>query len=91
MDAFYIVRIAMVVYMKKVFVDVLVKCTTNGQKLPIAVTWEDGRKYTVDKISDIRQAASLKVGGQGVRYKCRICGKDTFLWLEDGKWFMEGK
>lgn len=77
--------------MKKVFVDVVLKCSRDGRQTPLTVIWEDGRTYEVDKVLDFRQAASLKVGGQGLRYKCRICGHETFLWLEDGKWFVEGK
>ena len=77
--------------MKKVFVDVVVKHKKDGQKFPLTVIWENGMKYSVDRVLDIRRAASLKVGGQGWRYKCRIHGKETFLWLEDGRWFVEAK
>lgn len=77
--------------MRKVFVDVVVRHTKDGSKIPLTIVWEDGRKYDIDKVTDTRPAASLKVGGQGMRYKCRICGKYTFLWLEDGRWFVEGK
>lgn len=77
--------------MRKVFVDVVVKYTKDGQKIPLALIWEDGRKYDIDRVTDIRRAASLKAGGQGLRYKCRISGRETYLWLEDDRWFMEGK
>ncbi|HHV59290.1 MAG TPA: hypothetical protein GXX49_03155 [Clostridiaceae bacterium] len=77
--------------MRKVFVDVIVQYTKEGQKVPLAVIWEDGRRYEIDKVTDVRRAASLKVGGQGLRYKCRISGNETFLWLEEGKWFVEAK
>lgn len=77
--------------MSKVFVEVLVKYTKDGQKVPVTVTWEDGRTYAIDKVTDVRRAASLKAGGQGWRYLCRIRGRETFLWLEEDKWFVEGK
>ncbi len=78
--------------MRKVFVEVIVKYTRDGKKVPLSITWEDGRKYIIDKVTDIRKAASLKVGGRGIRYKCRIYGKETYLWFEDdGRWFVEGK
>jgi hypothetical protein len=39
-----------------------------------------------------KRAASLKAGGQGQRFTCRVAGKEVYLYLEDGnKWFMEGK
>lgn len=45
----------------------------------------------VDKVLEVKKAASLKVGGQGMRYTCKVCGKQTYLFLEDGRWFVEGK
>lgn len=77
--------------MRKVFVDVIVKYTKDGNKIPLRVIWEDGRRFEVDRIIDIRRAASLKAGGQGLRFKCRICGYETFLWLEEDRWFVEAK
>jgi hypothetical protein len=77
--------------MKKVFVDVLVKYTKDGRLIPLTVMWEDGRRFEIDKVLEEKKAASLKVGGQGLRYKCRIYSKEIFLWLEDGKWFVEAK
>ena len=77
--------------MRKVIVEVDVKFTRDGQKLPMTVFWGDGKKYDIDKVTDIRRAASLKVGGQGMRYNCSIHGKETYLWFEDDKWFVEAK
>ena len=75
--------------MRKVFVDIIVKFTKEGTTIPLSVIWEDGRMFDIDRVLDIRRAASLKAGGQGMRYKCRIRGRETFLWYEDGKWFVE--
>ncbi len=76
---------------RKVFVDVIVRFTKEGVKLPLSVICEDGRRFHVDRVLDIRHAASLKAGGQGIRYKCHISGRETFLWLEDEKWFVEAR
>ena len=51
--------------------------------------WEDGRKFPIDRVMDVRQAASLKAGGQGMRYTCRIAGKEVYLFCDEGKWFLE--
>ena len=75
--------------MKKEYIDVITKYTSVGEIIPLSIIWNDGRTFTVDKVIDIRRAASLKVGGQGVRYTCRISGKEKYMWLEDGKWFVE--
>lgn len=77
--------------MGKVFVEVVAKFTKDGRKIPLTITWEDGRRFDIDKVTDTRRAASLKAGGQGVRYSCCINGRETYLWLEEDKWFVEGK
>ncbi len=77
--------------MRKVFVETLVKCSAEGQQVPLEIVWEDGRSFSIDKITEIKKAASLKVGGQGLRYTCRVHGKETYLFLEEDRWFMEGR
>ena len=77
--------------MEKVFIEVVVKYTIDGRQIPLAIIWETGKKYHIDRVIDVKRAASLKAGGQGLRYKCRIKGLETFLWLEDDKWFVEKK
>ena len=81
----------------KVYVEVLVDHDANGRMLPREITWEDGMKYPIDKVLDIRQAAS-RVGGQGDRYTIRVLGKERYLFFERstnlmgnfiGRWFVE--
>jgi len=75
--------------MRKVFVDVTATFSKDGKLLPRSFVWEDGRRYEIDKVLDSRRAASLKAGGQGQRYRCRVSGREIYLFLEDGKWFIE--
>ena len=56
---------------------------------PTSIVWEDGRVFSVDRILDVRQAPSLKGGGLGIRYTCRICGKVVNLYNDENHWFME--
>ena len=78
--------------MRKVYIAVTADFDGNGRILPRSFTWEDGKHYTIDRVKDIRQAASLKVGVIGLRYLVSICGKEVYMWLENGsKWFMDGK
>ena len=44
----------------KVYVDVLVEFNEDGVMLPRLITWEDGSKYEVDRVVDIRPAAAMK-------------------------------
>lgn len=75
----------------KVYVDVYTKHSKDGVILPLIISWDDGREFCVDKVTDIRPAASLKAGGAGIRYTCRIGNRQTFLFLEDKRWFVEAK
>ncbi|MDY3617647.1 hypothetical protein [Agathobaculum sp.] len=75
----------------KVYVDVLAAWTADGWIIPKVVKWEDGRKFPIDRILDVRPAASLKAGGAGMRYTVRIGRTQSFLFLEDDRWFVEAK
>jgi len=43
----------------------------------------------VDRVLDVRPAASLKAGGAGTRYTVRIRGRQTYLFREEDRWFVE--
>ena len=75
---------------RKVFVEVNVKFDSEGSMIPLSITWEDGRLFEIDKVTDIRKAASLKAGGIGVRYTIMTNRKQTYLWYEEPRWFVEG-
>lgn len=53
----------------KVYVDVLAVFSREGELIPTAFVWEDGRKYAIDKVSKPERCASRKAGGTGYRYK----------------------
>ena len=77
---------------RKRYVEVIAHYDPEGQIKPLAIYWPENRElYEVDKVLDVRPAASLKGGGAGIRYTCRIKGRETYIWLEDTKWFVEEK
>lgn len=76
--------------MKK-YVDMIVRYTEDGQIIPLAVRWSPDQLFEIDRVLDVRQAASLRAGGTGIRYLCRIKGQERFIWLEENKWFVEAK
>ena len=78
---------------EKIYVAIDAHFNPDGKLIPTAIIWTDGRRYAVDRVLDTRRAASLKAGGIGVRYTCRIGGNQTYLFYEDvyGKWFVEAK
>lgn len=84
----------------KVYVDVDVSMRQDGYMTPKSLVWEDGTRYFIDKVTDIRQAAAMKAGGQGDRYTIIINGKQSYLFFERstnlsgnvlGRWFVERK
>ena len=82
----------------KVYVAVKTDFAADGTMLPREITWEDGEKYEIDRVLDIRQAAAMKAGGQGDRYTIWVKGKQSYLFFERscsltgnnlGRWFVE--
>jgi len=79
----------------KVYVEVNTNHKADGTIYPRSFVWEDGHLYKIDKVIDVRRAASTKAGGVGLRYTVRIQNKDVFMFLEEtggvDRWFMERK
>ena len=82
----------------KVYIDVLARFDGDGRIRPLALIWEDGQKYRIDRVSDVRSAASLRAGGQGDRYTIFVNGQQRYLYFERsaattgrevGRWFVE--
>lgn len=78
--------------LRKVYVSVTAEFDAHGQITPRSFVWDDDRRFEIDRVLDRQRAASRKAGGVGWRYTVRVCGKEAYLWLEDGgRWFMEGR
>lgn len=84
----------------KVYVEVEVCFREDGVMLPRLIVWENGLRYGIDRVSDIRQASAAKAGGQGDRYTVWINGRQGYLFFERnsslsgntiGRWFVERK
>ena len=73
----------------KIYISVKAVFYPEGGFKPTSLVWEDGREYAIDRVTDIRRAASLKAGGTGIRYTCKVAGQQVYLFLEDDRWFME--
>ena len=76
---------------RRVFVKVVVEHDTLGRTRPLSIEWENGRVFTIDRVLDSRPAAATKAGGQGMRYTLRINGHETYLFEDEGLWFVEAK
>ena len=61
-----------------------------GVRRLVSITRTDGRSFDIDRVIDVRQAPTLKAGGLGTRYTCKIRGKQVCLFCDERKWFVEG-
>ena len=82
----------------KAYVGVSAEFRSDGVMLPRSLIWEDGVTYEIDRVLQITQAAAMRAGGQGDRYKIRVRGKESYLFFERsanltgnniGRWFVE--
>lgn len=69
-----------------------------GRMMPVSLIWKDGRKFTIDCVTDIRQSAAMKIGSQRDRYTIVLGGRERYLFFERsinfscniiGRWFVE--
>ena len=84
-------RISLMDQREKRYVPVIVRFDAEGKLRPLEIEFDESHKYPVDKILDVRRAACQSVGGVGDRYTCLIQGKETYLWMEKGRWFVCAK
>lgn len=70
-------------------ISILAKMQKNGRVIPQKILWDDGRIFEIDRILDIRNAASTRGGGKGIRYTIRIKNQERYVWLDEYFWFIE--
>jgi hypothetical protein len=75
---------------EKVYVKVIAEFLPDGRLTPLCLFWDE-RRIEIDRVLDARPAPSLKAGGQGMRYYCKIYGQPRYIWLEEGRWFVEAR
>ena len=75
-------------YMRK-NINVRALMRSDGEILPLEIEWEDGRRFAIDRVLEIKKVASTKGGGKGLRYTCRILGQQRYLFLDEHFWFIE--
>ena len=76
---------------RKEYVSVNLDVDKEGVYDPRFIRWENGRIFQIEKLTYKCRASSKEVGGGGIRYTVMICGKETFLFHEGDKWFVEAR
>ena len=73
----------------KIFVKVRADHLLDGSVRPLMLRTEDGPAVKIDRVLDVREAPSLKAGGQGTRYTCQAESHQFFLFYDEPYWFIE--
>ena len=77
----------------KDYVTVVARHELGGRIRPVAYQLPGASPVKIDCVTDERQAASLKSGGQGMRYTCKATvdevQSDVYLFHDEELWFME--
>ena len=76
---------------RKAYVSVNLDVDEEGAIQPRLIRLKDGLIFQIDQILYKCRATSKKVGGGGIRYTVMIKGKESFLFHEGDKWFVEAK
>lgn len=84
----------------RVYVDVDATFEKSGRILPRALVWEDGCRYEIDRVTNVRPAVAARAGSGGDRYTIIVKGRESYLFFERsadlmgnslGRWFVERK
>lgn len=73
----------------KTFVTVVAIWGADGTIKPVKFKADGFPAVTIDKVTDVRTAASLRSGGQGERFTCRIGEREIYLFLDGSYWFVD--
>ena len=76
---------------KKTYVRVEAWFSEDGAVHPTCVIWNDGARYRVESVLDVRPGVSLPAKGAGMRYTVRIGNRITYLFQAGTRWFVEQK
>lgn len=79
------------VQFRKTYVTVNAAIDPDGKFYPRLVRWGNGTIFEIGEIECRCRAKSDKVEGGGIRHTAVIGGKESLLYHEGDKWFVEAK
>ena len=74
---------------RKAYVSVNLDVDKEGVLYPRFIRWDNDLIFQIDQILYKCRASSKKVSGGGIRYTVLIKGRESFLFHEGNKWFVE--
>lgn len=76
----------------KIYVEVDAVFTKDGGLVPKKIFLDDDTAYEIQKITEVKRAASLIAGATGLRYTVYVDGFKSYIFYGDNhRWFIEGK
>lgn len=76
---------------RKQYVEVLATHYIDGTVRPRTIIMASGPTYEIDDGKTVCRAKTQRTGEVAIRYTIKIQGKETFLYNDDGRWFVEMK
>lgn len=76
---------------RKAYVSVNLDVDEDGVIYPRYILWSNGKLFQIDQLLYKCRAASSKMSGGGIRYTVMIQGRQTYLYHEGNKWFVEAR
>lgn len=72
----------------KRYVEVVVRFYPDGKMEPRSFVWQS-QTFEVDRVLEVRREVSEIAGEMGIRYICRVLGRQLSLWFQNDRWFVE--
>ena len=76
---------------EKIYVETLVRFPAEGGMRPVAVIWENGSRFEIDRIKFIDRAPARVSAVMPMRYTCVMGGREKYLYFEEEglRWLVE--
>ena len=73
--------------MNKIPVDVEVEVRRDGEQIPKAVIWSDGRRFAISQVVYHGMYSSNEY--EGIRYTVLIGSAEKYLYQLDARWYVD--
>lgn len=76
---------------RKQYVEVLATHYIDGTVRPRTIIMASGPVFEIDEVKHVTRAKTQRTGEVATRYTIKIGKNETFLFCDDGRWFVEMK
>ena len=76
---------------RKQYVEVIATHYIDGTVRPRTIVMASGPVFEIDEVRHVTRAKTMGTGEKALRYTVKIGKHETFLFCDDGRWFVEMK